>query len=94
MSSCRWLRPVFARTLGSLLENGIPLITALGIVKNIVGNRIVAEAVENAALNVEKGDGLGKSLEAPNVFPFMVLVVGFIVLSICLPIFEMNQMIG
>jgi general secretion pathway protein F len=59
----------FARTLGSLLENGIPMLTALDIVKNIVGNMLIAEAVQGAGQKVEKGMGLGISLEEAGVFP-------------------------
>lgn len=59
----------FSRTLGSLLENGIPMLTALSIVKNIVGNVLIAEAVQSAAQKVEKGMGLGISLEEAEVFP-------------------------
>ena len=63
----------FARTLGSLLENGVPLLSALGIVKNIVGNAIIAETVEVAAQAVEKGHGLGKALEASDAFPHLAV---------------------
>jgi general secretion pathway protein F len=59
----------FSRTLGSLLENGIPMLTALDIVKNIVGNVLIADAVKSAAQKVEKGMGLGMSLEEADVFP-------------------------
>ena len=59
----------FSRTLGSLLENGIPMLTALHIVKNIVGNVHIARAVQEAAQKVEKGLGLGASLEEADVFP-------------------------
>ena len=131
----------FARTLGTLLENGVSLLQALKIVKNIVGNRIIADSIENAADEVEKGSGLGKSLNTSKIFPhisiqmiqvgeqsgeletmlgkvadiyendvettvvgmsallepliilFMGVIVLFIVLSILLPIFEMNQLI-
>lgn len=131
----------FARTLGSLLENGVTLLTALDIVKNIVGNQLIANVIEEAAKQVGKGQALGASLAEskmlPDIFiqmiqvgeqsgqleamlykisdvfegeveatvmsmtsliePLMIMimgvVVGFIVLSICLPIFEMNQLI-
>ncbi len=131
----------FSRTLGSLLENGVTLLTALDIVRNIVGNERLAEAVSRAALEVGKGRALWLALSESGVFPglavqmiqvgeqsgelekmlykiadvfenevettilrltsylepVMILVmgcaVGFIVLSICLPIFEMNQLI-
>ena len=131
----------FARTLGSLLENGVSMLVAMDIVKNIAGNILIADSVETAAIEVGKGQGLGAALSGSGIFPqlsiqmiqvgeqsgqlenmltkiadvyerevetsilrltsylepVMILVmgsiVGFIVLSICLPIFEMNQLI-
>ena len=59
----------FARTLGTLLENGVSLLQALKIVKNIVGNQIIADSIENAANEVEKGSGLGKALDTSKIFP-------------------------
>ena len=131
----------FARTLGSLLDNGVSMLIAMDIVKNIAGNILIADSVETAAIEVGKGQGLGAALSGSGIFPqlsiqmiqvgeqsgqlenmltkiadvyeneventilrltsylepVMILVmgsiVGFIVLSICLPIFEMNQLI-
>jgi general secretion pathway protein F len=131
----------FARTLGSLLENGVSMLVAMDIVKNIAGNILIADSVETAAIEVGNGQGLGAALSGSGIFPqlsiqmiqvgeqsgqlenmltkiadvydnevetsilrltsylepVMILVmgsiVGFIVLSICLPIFEMNQLI-
>jgi general secretion pathway protein F len=131
----------FARTLGSLLENGVSMLIALDIVKNIAGNKLISDSVETAAIEVGKGQGLGVALAGSGIFPqlsiqmiqvgeqsgqletmltkisdvfeneveitimrltsylepVMILIMGsivaFIVLSICLPIFEMNQLI-
>jgi general secretion pathway protein F len=130
-----------SRTLGSLLENGVPMLSALEIVKNIVGNAMISDTIENASKEVEKGQGLGTALaegkilpdlsiqmiqvgeqsgkleamlnKVADVFenevessiatmtslvePVMLLIMGaivmFIVLSILLPIFEMNQLV-
>mgnify|MGYP000146204235 CR=1 FL=1 len=41
-------------TLGSLLENGVSMLPALEIVKNMAGNQILAEAVETGAREVGK----------------------------------------
>ncbi len=131
----------FSRTLGSLLENGVTMLIALDIVKNIVGNVLIADIVARAAEEVGKGKSLWLSLSEGRAFPMLSIqmiqvgeqsgelekmlykiadvfenevetiimrltsylepvmilvmggVVGFIVLSICLPIFEMNQLI-
>ncbi len=63
----------FARTLSSLLENGVPMIASLEIVKNIVGNVIVADTISEAAKDVEKGHGLGKSLSSSDTFPYLTV---------------------
>ncbi|RUM37932.1 MAG: type II secretion system protein GspF [Desulfobulbus sp.] len=131
----------FSRTLSSLLHAGIPLFTSLGIVKNILNNTLLAEVIDNAALELEKGKSLSDILRESKWFtpmlvqmiavgeqsgalekmldkaatsyekeieakilaltsmiePIMILgmglIVAFIVISILLPIFEMNQLI-
>ncbi|MBW2192487.1 MAG: type II secretion system inner membrane protein GspF [Deltaproteobacteria bacterium] len=59
----------FARTLGSLLENGVSMLTALEIVKNISGNVLIARAVEDASKEVGEGKGLGDALLKSKLFP-------------------------
>lgn len=59
----------FSRTLGSLLANGVSMMPALEIVKNIVGNKHIAEAIATATVEVGKGQALGKSLEVHHMFP-------------------------
>ena len=61
----------FARTLGSLLDNGVSMLSALEIVKNIVGNVLIANSVEEAAREVGKGQGLGAALALPGIFPHL-----------------------
>lgn len=57
------------RTLGSLLQNGVPLITALGIAKDALGNLAAAAAVEAAAAGAKGGAGLARPLAAADLFP-------------------------
>jgi general secretion pathway protein F len=131
----------FSRTLGTLLESGVPLLSALEIVKNVVNNRLIADEIARAAKAVEEGQSISSTLAASGLFPpitiemisvgeqsgnmeamlykiadacekeseasvmmmtsmlapVMVLVMGlivaFIVISILLPIFEMNQLV-
>ena len=59
----------FARTLGSLLENGISMLPALGIVKNIVENVLIVDIIEEASQEVGKGQGLGSALAESKIFP-------------------------
>jgi general secretion pathway protein F len=131
----------FSRTLGTLLQSGVPLLAALEIAKNVVNNVVIAEQIRLAARDVEEGQNLSAPLSRNNFFPsiavemitvgeqsgnmeamlfriadayereaeaniliatsllepIMILVmgavVGFIVISILLPIFEMNQLV-
>jgi general secretion pathway protein F len=57
------------RTLGSLLQNGVPLIAALGITKDAVGNLAVAAALDAAAQAAKGGAGLARPLAASGLFP-------------------------
>jgi general secretion pathway protein F len=131
----------FGRTLGSLLQSGVTLVNALKIVRNMFNNVLLADTIDQATEDLEKGGSLSKVLQGSRWFlpmvvqmiavgeqsgtlekmlmkvadsyekevetrikaltsliePFMILFMGvimlFIVLSILLPIFEMNQLI-
>lgn len=131
----------FSRTLGTLLESGVPLLASLEIVRNIVGNSLISDAIQKAGNEVREGQSLSAPLARSGLFPaisvemisvgeqsgnlepmlyriaeayekevessitmltsllepIMILVmglaVGFIVVSILLPIFEMNQLV-
>ena len=131
----------FSRTLGTLLQSGVPLLSALDIAKNVVNNTVLAEQIGMAAKDVEEGQSLSSPLSKNGFFPSIAVemisageasgnmeamlfriadayereveanvllvtsllepamilvmgaVVGFIVVSILLPIFEMNQLV-
>ncbi|MDP2725819.1 MAG: type II secretion system F family protein, partial [Syntrophales bacterium] len=131
----------FSRTLGTLLQSGVPLLASLEIAANVVNNRLMADAVRQTAKDVEEGQSLSLPLSRSGLFPpmasemiavgeqsgnveamlsriadaferetaaqimtltsllepLMILVmgflVGFIVVSVLLPIFEMNQLV-
>jgi general secretion pathway protein F len=59
----------FARTLGTLLSNGIPLLAGLTIVKDTVGNSVIAAGLEAAREQLKAGQGLSKPLMAQGIFP-------------------------
>ena len=59
----------FTRTLGTLMVNGVPLIPALGIVRDAIGNRAGVAAVEAATVSARGGAGLARPLQSANVFP-------------------------
>ena len=131
----------FARALGSLIQSGVPLLSSMQIVRNIVNNVLIAGVIDNAIEEIREGKSLAGTLSKSPWFssmavqmisigeqsgqlegmlnkiadnnerevessiialtsmlePIMILamgvVVGFVVISILLPIFEMNQMI-
>jgi type IV pilus assembly protein PilC len=62
----------FTRTLGTLLHSGVPILQALTIVKDTVGNVIVARAVSNVHESVKEGETIAVPLRASGVFPAMV----------------------
>ncbi len=59
----------FTRVLGTLLLNGVALITALTIVRDAVGNHAARQAVDRASLSARGGGALTAELEHAAVFP-------------------------
>jgi general secretion pathway protein F len=62
-----------ARTLGTLLKNGVPLLTALQISRNVLGNTALADAVDKASEEVKTGGGLAFALGQSKRFPRLAL---------------------
>lgn len=62
-----------ARTAGTLLKNGVPLLSALAIAKNVLGNSALAAAVEEASKQVKTGGGLAHALGSTKRFPKLAL---------------------
>jgi general secretion pathway protein F len=62
-----------ARTLGTLVHNGVPLLAALTISRNVMGNSALAEAVDETAKDVKTGNGLAVSLGKSKQFPRLAL---------------------
>ena len=139
--NCKIAIARFSRTLATLLQSGVPLLSAMEIVRNVVNNILIGEAISKASKEVEEGKGLSSPLMQSGIFPPLVtemvavgeqsgslekmlnrvatayeteaqadimvmtsllepvmilvmgLLVGFIVISILLPIFEMNQLV-
>ncbi|MBU0676503.1 MAG: type II secretion system F family protein [Verrucomicrobia bacterium] len=59
----------FARTLGALLANGVPVLKALSIVEDTVGNVVIAEEIRDARDRVTDGATISEPLAAGKVFP-------------------------
>ncbi len=59
----------FSRVLGTLLGNGVPLIAALGVVREVLGNSAAAAAVDSAATAARGGGSLTRPLQEAGIFP-------------------------
>ena len=57
------------RTLGMLLINGVPLLAALGIARDVLENRAAQHAVTAAAESAKNGQGMSAALNNSRVFP-------------------------
>ncbi len=62
----------FARTLGTLLGNGVPILQALTIVKETAGNVVVGKAIGAVHESVKEGGTIAVPLKASGVFPALV----------------------
>jgi general secretion pathway protein F len=63
----------FARTLGTLLRNGLPVLSALPIVKETLGNRALQDAVDEVAASLKEGRGFAEPLLAAGRFPGLLV---------------------
>jgi len=67
----------FARTLSTLLDNGIPLLKALSIVKETMSNRVLADGIQRVASSLRAGQSLAKPLaESTDFPPFAIHMIG------------------
>jgi len=62
----------FARTLGSLLASGVPMLEALAIGRDTSGNVHIAAAVDHVRDQIKQGAGMAGPLEETGIFPGMV----------------------
>jgi type II secretory pathway component PulF len=63
----------FARTLSTLLENGVPVLTALKITEQIISNCIVKDAISKTREEVTDGKTLAQPLARSKVFPQLMV---------------------
>lgn len=63
----------FSRTLSTLVENGVSLLKALSLVKDVISNRMFAQAIEAAADQLSHGKSLTEPLLEQGVFPKLAL---------------------
>lgn len=62
----------FTRTLATLLTGGVPMLQAMDIVKNVVGNSVLARAIEDARNNISEGESVAVPLRKSEQFPPIV----------------------
>ncbi len=62
----------FSRTLATLLKSGVPLLAAMDIVKNVVGNVRLAEVIEQARVSIQEGESIAAPLKRSGEFPPLV----------------------
>jgi type IV pilus assembly protein PilC len=62
----------FSRTLATLMQSGVPILTALDIVGRSSGNRVIEVTVKNAAVHIQEGESISQPLIQSGVFPQMV----------------------
>lgn len=63
----------FARTLGTLLQNGVPVLTALKITEAIIPNIVVKEAIARTREEVTDGKTIAQPLAKSNIFPQLMI---------------------
>jgi general secretion pathway protein F/type IV pilus assembly protein PilC len=63
----------FCRVLGTLLHNGVPILNSLRIAKDATGNKILSEAIAEAAEHVSSGRSLAQPLAECKQFPVDVI---------------------
>ncbi len=63
----------FTRTLGTLLSNGVPLLSALSIARNVISNTVLRKDLNDAAREVKTGGGLAPNLASGGRFPRLAL---------------------
>jgi general secretion pathway protein F len=62
----------FARTLSTLLKSGVPLLTAMDIVKAIITNSVLADVIEKARDSIREGESIAQPLKRSGEFPPLV----------------------
>ena len=62
----------FTRTLGTMLESGVPMLQALQLTRDACGNLTLAASIEDIHRRVREGEGVAQPLAAGGVFPVVV----------------------
>ena len=63
----------FARTLGTLLKSGVPILEALETVAKTAGNLRIEEVINGARVSIREGQGMTEPLKKGGIFPPMII---------------------
>jgi len=63
----------FTRTLGTMLQSGVPILEALSVVGKTAGNRVIETAVFRISDSISEGRTIAEPLEETGIFPPMVV---------------------
>ena len=63
----------FTRTLGTLIASGVPILDALTIVKDALGNAVVAKAVDDTHGSIREGESIAGPLSKSGIFDDIVI---------------------
>ena len=65
----------FARTLGSLTASGITILEALNVVRDTLGNEVLAQQIDDISMKVKTGSNLADPLEESGLFPALLVQI-------------------
>ncbi len=63
----------FARTFGTLIQSGVPILQSLVIVKDIIGNSVLAKAIREIQGRIKEGEKISEPLQQSQLFPPMAI---------------------
>jgi general secretion pathway protein F len=63
----------FTRTMSTLLTGGVPMLTAMTIVRNVVDNEVIAQAIDIGRDNISEGESIAGPLKKSGQFPPIVI---------------------
>jgi len=63
----------FSRTLGTLIRSGVPILESLNIVKETIGNLVIAGSLTGIHEGIKEGEGISKPLKNANTFPSLAI---------------------
>lgn len=63
----------FARTLGTLIASGVPILEALSITREAIGNDVLAKAIDEVHSSIREGESIARPLQQSGVFDDMIV---------------------